>query len=411
MLKKIHQHKNWVILADQGIFSGASFLTTILIARNLDPVSFGIYSGLLLGLYLAVSILGSLIIQPLQVNVAQAEDQSYVSFSFWSQLIMVLLISAVLFVSLNYLPFDHGISFRFIPFALGFAFQDYFRKLFLALDKPLNALLTDTLAVAAQLSALIFLLVSGSANLEKTITYLGLAYLPSFLFGLWMLRPLHIELGKWKKYLVSHIKQGRWLLMTVMVQWWAGNLFVVASGLYLGVEALGALRLVQTLFGVLNVLLQTFENYVLPQTARKLSENALTARRYILTTGKKAGLVFMPVLVIIFLFSEYIIVLAGGDAYAGYGYLLRGMAVLYVLIFINQPLRIAIRVLILNRYFLYGYLLSLVFAMISSAYLLSNFGLMGAIAGLAGSQLILIIFWQSVLHAKKFFTWKSFISY
>ncbi len=410
MLKKINQHKNLVILADQGIFSGASFLTTILIARNLDPVSFGIYSGLLLGLYLAVSIISSLIIQPLQVNVAQAEDKSYVSFSFWSQLAVMLLISAVLILSLNYLPFDHAISFRFIPFALGFAFQDYFRKLFLALDRPINALVTDILAAATQIAALMFLFLSGNTDLEKTITFLGVAYLPSFLFGLAVLRPFQVELRKWKKYFVNHIKQGRWLLMTVMVQWWAGNLFVVASGVYLGVEALGALRLVQTLFGVLNVLLQTFENYVLPQTARKLSENALTARHYILTTGKKAGLIFLPVLLIIFLFSEYIIVLAGGEAYAGYGFLLRGMAVLYVLIFINQPLRIAIRVLILNRYFLYGYLLSLGFAIISSAYLLSNFGLLGAIAGLAGSQLILIIFWQSVLHAKKFFTWKSFIS-
>ena len=56
------------------------------------------------------------------------------------------------------------------------------------------------------------------------------------------------------------------------------NLFIVTSGVYLGVAALGAFRLVQSLFGILNLVLQTFENYVLPQASVKYNESATKAK-------------------------------------------------------------------------------------------------------------------------------------
>ncbi|MBK8885830.1 MAG: hypothetical protein IPN46_04470 [Saprospiraceae bacterium] len=51
------------------------------------------------------------------------------------------------------------------------------------------------------------------------------------------------------------------------------NFFVATSGLILGVEALGAFRLVQTLFGLINVLLQGLESYVLPQAAIRFQQS------------------------------------------------------------------------------------------------------------------------------------------
>lgn len=82
------------------------------------------------------------------------------------------------------------------------------------------------------------------------------------------------------------------------------------------------------------------------------------------------------------------------------------MSVLYVLIFIGYPVRIAIRALILNKIFFKGYLLTFFFGLLSSYLLLSFFNLAGAIAGLIGSQIILLTYWQIQLHKKEFILWK-----
>jgi O-antigen/teichoic acid export membrane protein len=222
-------------------------------------------------------------------------------------------------------------------------------------------------------------------------------------------KPYNFNYKDWKGYWLYHLKEGKWLLMSALVQWGASNLFVVASGVYLGVQALGALRLVQSLFGLLNILLQVFENYIIPQTAYYLSKSTTHAIGYLAHTNKQAFYWFGFILLLFTFFSEQIIVMAGGVQYAEYAFLMNGMVILYILIFINQPIRIAIRVLILNQYFFYGYLISLAFTLISFDFMLSNWGLMGVLLGLISSQIILILFWQNILLTKKFAIWKSFI--
>ncbi|MBL0192548.1 MAG: hypothetical protein IPQ18_14770 [Saprospiraceae bacterium] len=66
--------------------------------------------------------------------------------------------------------------------------------------------------------------------------------------------------------------------MTAISQWWAGNLFVVASGIYLGPKHWGVATTSQSLFGNLNVILQTFGSYVLAsQTASRIHTSILMA--------------------------------------------------------------------------------------------------------------------------------------
>ena len=238
-----------------------------------------------------------------------------------------------------------------------------------------------------------------------------MTYLVSFLFLVVYLKPFSIAIKTLKPYLKLHFKTGKWLFLTAVSQWWAGNLFVVSSGVYLGAEALGALRLSQSLFGVLNVLLQAFENYVLPQTAQKIKENYPAGINYLKSMNRKLTVVFVPVLIGVAVFAQPILVMAGGVDYAAYAFVLRGLSVLYVFILLSQPLRFMFRSLQLNNHFLYAYLLSLAFAITSSHWLLSNYGLQGVITGLVGSQLILMAYWTIILQLKKHKTWKSFTSY
>jgi O-antigen/teichoic acid export membrane protein len=214
------------------------------------------------------------------------------------------------------------------------------------------------------------------------------------------------SLNLFKEYIILHFHQGKWLLLTSITQWWSSNLFVVFSGLFLGVEMLGAFRLVQSLFGILNLILQTFENFVLPEAARKLVESKEIAKKYLLRISLKSSIIFGGMLAILFFFSSDVIQLVGGEQYVPYSFIVKGMVFLYVFIFLGYPIRIAIRILVLNKVFFTGYLLSFVFSLITFYFLLSEFEMNGAIIGLISAQVVTLGYWQFVLKKHNFILWK-----
>jgi O-antigen/teichoic acid export membrane protein len=400
-----------VLLADQAIFSGSSFLVTILLARILPVHEFGTYAGVVLVLYLAVSVISAFVIQPLQVTLPSVRrPQDYLAFSLWAQfittLVLVVLVSLVLMLPFEAFGPYAALLQPILIFAFGFLMQDYFRKRLLAADQIEQTLLADVLLMGAHFGALMVLATHTEPTLGTAITLLGFGYAV----------PLSVILVKavtkdrpnahWRVYAKMHVNQGKWLFYTAVVQWWAGNFFVVASGFLLGAVALGALRLVQTVFGVLNILFQTFENYVLPQTAGKMQVSMQSGIVFLKKTSRQSILFVAVLLSVLFLFSDFVIVLAGGEAYRNYGFLVKGMSVLYVFIFAGYPVRIAIRALIMNKIFFEGYVLTFAFGLLSFWLLLTRFELAGAIAGLILSQIILLVYWQIQLAKKNILLWK-----
>ena len=92
--------------------------------------------------------------------------------------------------------------------------------------------------------------------------------------------------------------------------------------------------------------------------------------------------------------------------YARFAYVVKGMAILYLIIFLGYPTRMAIRAMVLNRHFFLGYVISLIIGLVSFQYLLEQYQLMGALAGLMMSQLALLTFWQLILRKNNFLLWK-----
>lgn len=396
------------VLADQAIFSGASFLLTILIARQLSVSDFGVYAAYVLVIYLAVSAVSAWTIQVFQVAVDKTP--AYLSFIFWAQLLLLLL-GILLFAVINNLIGFTASHFALL-FGFGFVMHDFGRKLLLALDKTLATLLLDAATSCLLLLSFFVFQNRGNQHVDALFGNFGLVYLVSLLLLVLYLKPVAVSLTAIKSYVKLHLSMGKWLFLTAVSQWWAGNLFVVSSGIYLGAEALGALRLSQSLFGVLNVLLQAFENYVLPQTAMRMQGSYADGISYLKSMNRKLALVFIPVLLGVAVFAQPVLVLAGGVDYAGYAFVLRGLCILYVFIFLSQPIRFIFRSLQLNNHFLYAYLLSLGFAIASAHWLLSNYGLQGVIAGLIGSQVIVMAYWTIILQTlKNRKTWKSSTSY
>ena len=411
LIKKILNSSKLVVLADQAVFSGSSFAITLLIARILSPDDFGIFTSIVLFNYLLISISNSIVIQPLQVIIAKIENRSsYLSFTFFAQASIILLMSIITFALLQFqVDFIKGLNSYapgIILFTSGFLFHDFHRKLFLARGSVLQALIIDSAAGIGQVGTFAVAYFWANFGFSEVINMMGISYIPSLLLSIGMLKPHLKGAYEWKNYLSQHLTQGKWLLMTSVLQWWANNLFMVASGIFLGTRALGALRLVQSFFGVLNVLLQTFENYALPQAALLFQSSMEESKLYLRQISLKGSIIFGSVLLIVFLFSKEIITLGGGAEYADFGYLVKGMALLYFVIFVGYPIRMAIRMMVLNRLFFIGYVISFLFSLISFNYLLSEWGLMGAIIGLIVNQLIILSYWQYALIKKEFILWK-----
>lgn len=411
MFKMLQRAKTGLLLLDQAIFSGTSFLVTIMLARMLPVEDFGIYAGLVLIFYLITSLISAFVAQPLQVSLAATQDtRSYLAFTFWLQTAGVLLSAGVLYMLFS-LPIEVLSAYGkligpAVFLSVGFIMHDYFRKRLLAEDLVAETFKVDLLLMAGHFFVIGYVLLQDTHSLSGVLMALGVGYIPALISCVIITRPQLTKTGNWLNYLKAHLQQGKWLFYSAMIQWWAGNLFIVASGFFLGAAALGALRLVQTVFGVLNVIFQTFENYVLPQTANRMHNSLNEGRLFLKKIGAQSFLGVSILLLVLFLFSDQIIVLVGGEQFRDYGFLVKGMSVLYAIIFMGYPIRIAIRALVLNKIFFKGYVLTFIFGLLSSYLLLSFFNLAGAIAGLILSQLILMVYWQIELHKKDFLIWK-----
>lgn len=400
----------YLVLADQALFSGLSFVTTIWIARNVDAVSFGIYSAWVLAIYLFVSAIGAWVIQPFQIRYYKLEHtKEYLTFVFWGQFTMMVVAAGLIFL-FNYL-FDYQEIGTIICYGAGFVFYDYFRKTLLVMNRIWTALVLNIFTAVLTLVGLAYLTWNHTFSIEKFLKFSSVIYFSIFMYSLIYFKPLTKNISGIGNHFSYHMRQGKWFFMTAISQWWAGNLFVVASGIYLGPKALGALRLAQSLFGILNVILQTFENYVLPQTASRIHTSIPDGINYLKNLSVKAAWIFLPLLLVTFFFAKDILVLAGGNQYAEFYFVVQGLSLLYVLIYLSQPLRCLIRSLEFNEVFFKGYLITLAFALIFSHLILSNFGLYGVLTGLIISQVILIAYWSLILYSKNKQIWKSFISY
>lgn len=406
-LKKILFSKPVLVLLDQVIYSGTNFFLMLFLAQKLDLKSFGLFSTLMLFVYLTMSITTALIIQPFQVSYCKmVQKKEYLVFLTLGILLIVSLLLLLIKLLFIVLPaFNHYESYSnlIVFFIFCLLVQDFFRKIFLGLTKVINALLIDSAFLFFLF--LFFYFLKDGIQLSNTLLIIGFANLISAIPGFFFIIKNYESPKYWKTFLENHIEQGKWLVYIAFLQWGSSNFFVLISGIYLGIEALGVLRLVQSIFGIIGVILISIENYVLPKMVAIYNESVVKAKKYLIDISIIGIFVFSILMCFVIAFSNEIIILAGGLKYQKYDYVVKIMAVLYFFIIINYPIRIAIKVLVLNKIFFYGYVISFILSLASFHFFLKYFGLYGAVAGLSINQLVMTFYWQNQLKKKQFQLW------
>lgn len=409
-ISSLRSQKGWVLM-DQVVFSGGSFLATVLMARQLDLPDFGVYSSVVLFLYLLLSMSVALITAPFQVLQARESDRrGYYSALLLMQILFCLFsagaVTGLLLTGISFLQTLRGHLPVILLLMAGFLLQDFFRRLFLAGGRAKQAFLTDLISVALQTVWLVITAWTHTLTLGYGMFIMGITYVPALIWALYVSGRVRTSHSSFKHFTRQHWLQGRWLLLTAGLQWWANNFLVAVSGLFLGLPALGALRLAQTLFGVLNAMLQVLENYALPAASVLNETSTEKMKDYLKQMMRSSFLLLLPVVTMAFLFAKQIFILCGGAQYASYAYVLQGMAILYLFIFLGYPLRIAIRVFLMNRDFFVAYCVSFLFSFLTAKFLIGQWQLTGVVVALIINQILMLGYWQIMLARKNFIIWK-----
>lgn len=401
------------MLADQVVVSAAAFATNLLLAKALGLKQFGIFSlvGLIQFFCLSVSMgITTQIYQVVYPTKNIEEQKKYTTNLFYILLVCLigfLVLGGLFFATTHFYFHEYKATILVAIFStLLFLLQDFIRKVLLTQLLFKKALIIDVITNIAQLVILLILWIMNLLTLNLAIVIVGATFIPSIILGLVWVKPTkpvkHDLVQTWNE---QKTKTG-WLLMSNLLQWGTGYFFVIAASWWVGAAALGALRLAQYIFGLLNVVLQAFENYVLPKASASSSKNPSA---YLKVIARKMLLFMLPILITLAIFGKQILVLAGGKECEPFAYVMYGMSAIYLLITIGYPVRIGIRSQQLNQQYFKGYILSMIFSVTTVYWLLHNFQLMGVLVGLFIIQCITIGYWMMVLQKRKILSWKSYI--
>jgi O-antigen/teichoic acid export membrane protein len=174
-----------------------------------------------------------------------------------------------------------------------------------------------------------------------------------------------------------------------LLQWFSGNLFIIAAGAILGPAAVGATRMAQNIVGVTHVLFLAMENIIPARAAMQLRNNGPEGMmRYLLKFSWQMGAITVGVLALIATFSYTIIDFCYGSEYVAYQHILIGFCVLYLIVFLGYPFRYAIRTLERTRVIFVSFIASSVFSVATAYPAIRLFGITGVVGGLMITQLI-----------------------
>lgn len=393
LLKMTHKSNTWYALADQGIVSGANFLTNLLLARWMGIESFGIFWMIWMQVLLGNAVQSAVVIAPMQNLLGYKNTRRNVrqSTAAWLMTAVVVAVgSLVFFAGGRYLQPGLGqVSVLLVTAnVLAYNWVDYLRRLFFITKLPQRALLLDGWSYGLQL---ILVIVVGWKNALSPNNALIVMLLSNMLPGGYFLYK-HIRIpafSTWINAASTYFQAGKWLLGAALLQWFSGNWFLVLAGSMLSAGAAGAIRMVQQVLGLTHILFLALENIIPAGAAGIFRQHGETALwQYFWQKTEQTGALVLPFLLVLGCFSEAFMQLIYGPQQQIPVDLVRWFTAMYVLVFAGTMLRFVIRALGKTRIIFVSGIVAATFSLLFGQIFISNWGIAGALSGMIISQLI-----------------------
>ncbi|MFN0275031.1 MAG: lipopolysaccharide biosynthesis protein [Chitinophagales bacterium] len=278
--------------------------------------------------------------------------------------------------------------------------QDYIRRTYIIKNKLLNAVIHDSFVSILQLLSLIIIYFT-QASLPFCLFAIGCSYIPSVIVGIYKSERSKLIFSEIKSTFIKNWGYSKWLVATSTLQIFSGNYLLLLAPSYLGVAVLGSIRLAQNLIGILNVVLQAFDNYV-PVTAAKLySVETNKSYKYLTKISLQAAALIFTILILVYMTASPIFSISGGSSYEGNAYILQGFCFVYFFMFAGYPMRILLRLQERTHHIFIAYVLASVSNLAFAKYILENFGVIGLLVSLSAIQCIMLIYMSLVLLINK----------
>ena len=393
--------KQILIILDQSIVSLGNFLITLMLIKFLGLREFGIFSFFWIFLLLIQSTQLAFIISPMLSNIPKQSDSNIKYFYgsvFLQQIFLCLVMFFFVLIFLKYffsIFFSYDIKNLYLPFSLIILSSQLFqfcRRLLISLGNIILLIIVDFVVYFILIiSIYIFkqyyylnvevifwqffiIFFIGSLLLYKTIFYLNFSIVNFFLS------------------IKDNWKIGKWLLLTSLAQWFSGNLWVINAGIILGPYYLGVIRACQTIIGILNPILQSFEN-IFPHDVSKIlkEKNKYHMNKYLNKNIIKVFSILLIISLAIILFSKQILLTFYGSEISNYNYLLSYLVLVFPFISLQVFPQYGLRSISKTFPIFLSYLTSSAFTILTSSYLINEFGLNGFICGVYLSSLLTLL--------------------
>ena len=390
-----HQIPKVLALADQMVVSGSNFITAILITRFAGVAEYGKFTLYWMIFLFCHGICLSFIGLPSQVLSNQAKNKT-IYLEENNRLSVLLLLCLLIILWLGFYIYNSatnayfGYGYYLFPVAIVlFLKQELNRKYFYAKLSLKKVITIDICSYLMQIPSLIIL----SFFLEIT---LNLVILNLLFFGVCgqilfqILKHRYTEPIRLNKMpILDNWQYSKHLILTTILQWFSGNFLIISAGGIIGVAAVGIIKILQNIMGVLHILFLTLENVVPVKASILLHEHS---KKHMFTYFKKvfmvSGVMYGIILIILKYSGELILSLLYGEPYAEYSNLLDSFILVYILIFFGTIAQLMIKTLKLNHGILIAYVLTVIAAFSLSSVLLNTYHLKGVIIGLGIFQII-----------------------
>lgn len=297
-------------LADQGVVSLGTFLTTLLVARTLPPAEYGVYI-LIFGTMLFLNgVQTSLIGFPLSISAAAADQEGLEEFTTAALTLTTglafLLGIAVVVATLAVRRLEIA------PWALValllWQWQDCLRRALMARMRHRDAIWGDALSFLGQAGVLWG--VSRVSTLSPEVAF-GVVAVTSAVSGLLQaaqvrLRPPTLE--GLRRCALEYWRLGRWLTLTNLTNILTIQAFPWTLAYFHGLEATAQFQAATNVLGVTHPVIFSMSNLIVPSAARaRATGDASAAWRAGLTYALQAALLLVPYFIALLLAPEQIL--------------------------------------------------------------------------------------------------------
>lgn len=394
-----YSHANWA-LTDQTIISGVNFLTAILLARYLGLEEFGRFTLAWMFVLFINSLQHAMIISPM-MSIGPKQSESDAPAYFGTTIIQQLLFSLLVFVLLlvgieSARTLLHGWELERLGFPLAVAAffaqaQEFLRRYFFTRGRPGAAFAIDVVRYLGQIVILFWLLQNFPMDSAGALWAISICAAVATVFGILCVNKVTWDLDAIRTITKHHWHFAKWLIGSAVLQWTSGSFFILAAGALLGAAAVGALRAAQTLMGITNILFLGLENVVPVRAAWHFGNGGNKPLvKYLRRVALAGGVGVASISAIVAVAPEFTLNFVYGSEYSEYGYILRWMAVAYVISFMGLPLRAGLRAIEHTRSIYSAYQWTTLFTLVTAYPIIEILGISGAAIGYLMTQSILM---------------------